>query len=120
MAVGTGAPLLRFTTGSVMTIGGDDAVDAKEESEMPVHGSAAIRDDRTASAAETARTFVQIQPAVLNPREAAKYIGVGRSKFFELLKDGHIPMKKSGKHTLVKVSDLDAWIDGLPNERKPS
>jgi excisionase family DNA binding protein len=89
-------------------IDGDDTGDAEEESEMPIHG------------AETARAFVQIQPAVLNPREAAKYIGVGRSKFFELLKDGHIPMKKSGKHTLVKVSDLDAWIDGLPNERKPS
>jgi excisionase family DNA binding protein len=101
-------------------IGGNDAGDAREESEMYTQGSVATRDDRAAGAAETARAFVQIPPAVLNPREAAKYIGVGRTKFFELLKDGHIPMKKSGKHTLVKVSDLDAWIDGLPNERKPS
>jgi excisionase family DNA binding protein len=58
---------------------------------------------------------VLIAPAVLNPREAARYIGVGRTKFFELLKDGQIPAKKAGKLRLVRVKNLDAWIDALPD-----
>ncbi|MBU3887721.1 MULTISPECIES: excisionase family DNA-binding protein [Methylosinus] len=99
-----------------MTVGGHRVGDAKEESEMSNQGMA-VEGDRPAIGPEASRAFVQITPAVLNPREAAKYIGVGRTKFFELLKDGAIPMKKSGKHTLVKVSDLDAWIDGLPSAR---
>jgi excisionase family DNA binding protein len=85
---------------------------------MSIQEPTAMRDHRQPATAEASRAFVQIPPAVLNPREAAKYIGVGRTKFFELLKDGQIPMKKSGKNTLVKISDLDAWIEGLPSERK--
>jgi excisionase family DNA binding protein len=99
-----------------MTVGDHGPGEAREESGMSNHVMA-VEDNRRAIGPEASRAFVQIAPAVLNPREAAKYIGVGRTKFFELLRDGAIPMKKSGKHTLVKVSDLDAWIEALPSAR---
>lgn len=82
---------------------------------MPNQGSVPVQG--TYGNSQEERTLVRIAPLVLNPREAAKYIGVGRTKFFELLKDGKIPMRKSGKHTLVKVADLDAWVEGLPFAR---
>lgn len=58
-----------------------------------------------------------VAPAVLDPRDAARYIGVGRMKCVVLLRDREIPAKKAGKHTLVRVRDLDARIDALPDGR---
>jgi excisionase family DNA binding protein len=49
--------------------------------------------------ARPSRALVQIAPRVLNPIEAARYIGVGRTKMFELLKEGKIPAKKSGSQS---------------------
>jgi excisionase family DNA binding protein len=63
------------------------------------------------------RARAPIAPRVLNPMDAARYIGVGRTKMFELLKEGKIPAKKSGSQTLIEVAALDAWIDGLPSVR---
>jgi excisionase family DNA binding protein len=73
--------------------------------------------DETSMQQRATRAIVQITPRVLNPSETARYIGVGRSKLFELLASREIPAKKSGGQTLIEVSALDAWIDSLPPAR---
>lgn len=45
---------------------------------------------------------------------AHKRIGVGRTKFYELLNQREIPSIKIGKRRLVRVAELDRWLDSQP------
>lgn len=60
---------------------------------------------------------VKLQPRVLRKREAAKYIGCGRSKLDMLIAEGKLEAKRAGVLVLVTVTSLDAYLDGLPNAR---
>jgi excisionase family DNA binding protein len=40
--------------------------------------------------------------------------GIGRTKFYELVASGEIPVRKVGKKTLVTAADLKRWTDHLP------
>jgi excisionase family DNA binding protein len=46
--------------------------------------------------------------------EAAKRSGVGRSSIYEAIGRGEIPLRKSGRRSLIRVDDLKAWIDSWP------
>jgi len=46
---------------------------------------------------------------------AHKRIDVGRSKFYEMLNKGEIPSIKIGGRRLVRVADLDRWLDSQPS-----
>jgi excisionase family DNA binding protein len=51
--------------------------------------------------------------------QCCRMAAVGRTKFYELVASGEIPVRKIGKKTLVAASDLRAWVEGLPaKERK--
>lgn len=51
--------------------------------------------------------------------EAMRMIGIGRSAIYEEISAGRLKIKKSGRKTLIAVSDIQEWIKNLP-ERAPS
>ena len=53
-------------------------------------------------------------PLAVGPTEAARIIGVSRPTVYELAKAGKFPMLKLGGRTLIRTSDLSAYLDTLP------
>lgn len=47
--------------------------------------------------------------------EAARMLSIGRSSLYLLFRDGKLVPRKSGKRTLVLVSDLEQYVDSLPS-----
>ena len=65
---------------------------------------------------------MQLQPTTktehrlaLTVAEAAKAIGVSRSRFYIELSEGRIAAKKVGSRTLIPVENLHAWLAALPS-----
>ena len=50
-------------------------------------------------------------PLLVRPNDAARMIGYGRTKFFELLKAGDIRAIRKGRATLIEVAELRRWIE---------
>ena len=50
--------------------------------------------------------------------EAAEMIGLGRSSIYNLFRDGKLQAFKAGKRTLVKVEDIQRFVDDLPRHRE--
>ena len=46
--------------------------------------------------------------------EAVRALHIGRTKFYELVADKYITPVKLGRRTLIKASDLQAFIESLP------
>ena len=46
--------------------------------------------------------------------QCCRMAAIGRTKFYELVATGEIPIRKIGKKTLVVASDLRDWIERLP------
>lgn len=40
--------------------------------------------------------------------------GMGRTRFYELVKSGAIKVRKNGSRTIVTGADAQAWLDSLP------
>jgi hypothetical protein len=51
----------------------------------------------------------------LNPDEAAAAAGVSRTRIFEAIRDGVLTARKSGKATIIEISELARWIRSLPS-----
>jgi excisionase family DNA binding protein len=52
--------------------------------------------------------------------ETCRMLSIGKTKLYELLGSGEIPVRKLGKKTLVAAADLKRWADRLPAiEAKP-
>ena len=51
-----------------------------------------------------------ITPAALRVMDAAAYLGVGRSKIFDLLKDGELTQLKIDRCLLIPRASLDALL----------
>ena len=51
---------------------------------------------------------------LLTVPEAAFGYGISRSKFYEEVAAGRIPLRKCGRRTLVAADDMEAWAAGLP------
>ena len=49
-------------------------------------------------------------PLALRPREAAKALGIGQRKLWELTKAGNIPHIRLGACILYPVAQLQAWL----------
>ncbi|WP_303818983.1 helix-turn-helix domain-containing protein [Ruminococcus flavefaciens] len=47
---------------------------------------------------------------VLTPRESWKLLGIGRTKFYQLLAEGKISYFKNGSRYLIPESAIDAFI----------
>lgn len=52
-----------------------------------------------------------IPPLALRISEACRVTGIGRSKFYELIKDGAVEVIKVGAITLVPMSSIQALLD---------
>ncbi|MER9018910.1 helix-turn-helix domain-containing protein [Mesorhizobium sp. M0898] len=46
--------------------------------------------------------------------EAVAMTGISRSSLYKLLAAGTVPKRKSGKRTLILVSDLENYLTSLP------
>ena len=55
-----------------------------------------------------------LPPALLTPEDAARYLSIGRSKMFELLRgpDPAIPSFTIGGSRRIRVADLNAYVEG--------
>ncbi|AWC22062.1 Helix-turn-helix domain protein [Aminobacter sp. MSH1] len=47
-------------------------------------------------------------------QEAVEMSGISRSSLYRLFKDGKLTPRKSGKRTLVIVSELESYVKSLP------
>lgn len=52
-----------------------------------------------------------MEPISYSVREAARIIGLGKTKLYELIKAGRLPIVKIGDRTLVRRCDLEALLD---------
>lgn len=70
----------------------------------------------------TTDTLAKAKPAPRLTVEAVSYsilgacaaTGIGRSRMFELLKEGKIKAKRMGSHRLIPREELDRFIASLP------
>lgn len=46
----------------------------------------------------------------VSPREAARMIGIGVTRFYEELGSGSIPSFHLGRRRLIRVAALEAWM----------
>lgn len=51
----------------------------------------------------------------LTIQDVSKTTGIGRTKVFELIRDGKLPARKIGTRTLILAEDLKAFLDKLPS-----
>ena len=54
-----------------------------------------------------------MDPINLSIIDAARALGVGRSKLYELINAGHLDTVKLGTRTLVRVASIRAFSDSL-------
>ena len=54
-----------------------------------------------------------IDPLFVPVNDGAKIIGAGRSKFYELVAEGKIPLVKLGRKSLVSVAALKEFAESL-------
>ena len=54
-----------------------------------------------------------LPPLAVRPREAARQLGVSRSRLYQLLKSGKIPHRKDGAATVIVHEDLVAYHSSL-------
>lgn len=52
----------------------------------------------------------RLPPLAVGPTEAARLIGCGRTRLYELLQDQELPSFTLGRRRLIRVSAIEAWI----------
>lgn len=50
------------------------------------------------------------KPLSVAPADAARMLGVGRTKLYEFISSGDLPSFKIGTRRLIRVSALEAWL----------
>jgi len=48
--------------------------------------------------------------------ECCRAAAIGRTKLYELIASGEIPIRKVGRKSLIAASDLRSWVDRLPSK----
>jgi excisionase family DNA binding protein len=56
---------------------------------------------------------------LLTPTQAAKYLGIGKTKLYAEINAGRLKAKRHQGQTLITKEELDGWIADLP-EHKPA
>lgn len=57
---------------------------------------------------------MHIEPMVLGVKDAATFIGLSKSRLYELIADGQIEARKLGARTVVPTASLRAFVDAAP------
>ena len=55
-----------------------------------------------------------LEPLVLGMNDAATFIGLKRSRLYELITDGTIEARKLGARTVVPVASLRSYVENAP------
>lgn len=53
---------------------------------------------------------MHLAPAAFSISDAARYLGIGRTKLYEYIKAGALPAVHFGNRTLIRRVDLDALL----------
>src|SRR5262245_34118498 len=61
-----------------------------------------------------------MEQLLLTVPECCRLAAIGRTKFYELVATGEIPIRKVGRKTVVAASDLRDWVERLPVARTRS
>ena len=54
------------------------------------------------------------QTLAVSVAEAVRLTGIGRSSLYEAIRRGELPIRKSGRRTVLLMEDLRRWVAGLP------
>ena len=55
-----------------------------------------------------------IEPLVLGVKDAATFVGLSKSRLYELISDGTIEARKLGARTVVPVASLRSYVENAP------
>ena len=58
-----------------------------------------------------------LMPLAVSIPEACRISGVGRTKLYQAIADGHVHAVKAGTRTLIILGSLTAYINALPRFR---
>lgn len=61
--------------------------------------------------------MAELTPIAVSIDDACAISGLKRTKLYEEIKSGRLVSRKSGTRTLIRVVDLQAFIDALPVSR---
>lgn len=53
-------------------------------------------------------------PLAVGVSDAARRAGIGRSSLYSAIAAGELTACKIGRRTVIRLSDLAAWLDSLP------
>ena len=56
------------------------------------------------------------RPIAVSPAEAARMAGIGRTKLYEIMGANELASIKLGSRRLIRVSDIEAWLERLASE----
>lgn len=65
---------------------------------------------------ETTMT-IDTLPLAHSVESAARRLGIGRTTVFQLIREGRLPARKVGSRTLIRETDLAAFIASAPVSR---
>jgi excisionase family DNA binding protein len=54
------------------------------------------------------------EPLAFSIKDACKLSSLGRTKFYELLKNNQIPARKCGRRTIILKCELEEFLKSLP------
>lgn len=57
---------------------------------------------------------MNFEPLCLGVKDAATFIGLSKSRLYELIGDGSIEARKLGARTVVPVASLRAYVESAP------
>jgi excisionase family DNA binding protein len=57
---------------------------------------------------------MRIIPFAVSINDACKWAGIGRSSLYVAIRRGELPIRKSGRRSLILMADLQRWLSELP------
>jgi excisionase family DNA binding protein len=55
-----------------------------------------------------------MEPLLYTIPQCCRLLALGRTKLYELIGSGEIPVRKIGRRTLIAAADLQRWAEQLP------
>jgi excisionase family DNA binding protein len=70
---------------------------------------------RTAITLHSDTTFPESvpEPNLLKPEQAARKLGISRTRVYELITTGELPSRKIGRSRRIRLVDLERYVEGL-------
>lgn len=63
---------------------------------------------------ESSRSVARETPLAYGVGDAVRLMGIGKTKFFQLVRDGELKLVKVGRKSLITRAEMEAWITRLP------